>query len=267
MLRTINERDDYVALRVLLGLIPGVGITTCNRIAGTVVENNLNYTDLFFQPLPDGVFGRREMGALEQLRSMTTQLEGWRGEDLLGDRKNAIEELLLALFGNTTAEAWRDMTDRIPAEATLVEVRNVLWTDAEGEADDAISTIYARLQVEVPDDQLAVARLRVMTMHRAKGLSGRVVFIPGLEEEIFPGERRGRYPGLVLEAARLLYVSITRARAACFVTYARRRTRFGVFGGHAPSRYVAQLGVVVTDRDRGLSESSAAQVAAACAAL
>jgi superfamily I DNA/RNA helicase len=47
-------------------------------------------------------------------------------------------------------------------------------------------------------------RVRIVSMHGAKGLSARVVFIPGLEDELFPGPWRQPYPGLVLEAARLL---------------------------------------------------------------
>src|SRR5271165_2251038 len=62
-----------------------------------------------------------------------------------------------------------------------------------------------------------------MSMHGAKGLSSRIVFVPGLEEHIFPGPWRQPYPGLVLEAARLLYVSITRARAVCILSYAAQR--------------------------------------------
>ena len=62
-----------------------------------------------------------------------------------------------------------------------------------------------------------------MTMHNAKGLNARVVFIPGLENKILPGEKREAYQGLIHEAARLLYVSITRASAACIMTFCKSR--------------------------------------------
>jgi DNA helicase-2/ATP-dependent DNA helicase PcrA len=77
------------------------------------------------------------------------------------------------------------------------------------------------------------------------------VFVPGLEEDIFPGEFRRPYPGLVLEAARLLYVSISRARAACIVSYAGTRTRFGQFTQMAPSRFANSLGGAFVNRDVG----------------
>lgn len=88
-----------------------------------------------------------------------------------------------------------------------------------------------------------------MSMHGAKGLSARIVFVPGLEEHIFPGPWRQPYPGLVLEAARLLYISITRARAACILNYAKQRRIQGACNGtfslHSKSQWHL-LGVVPT---------------------
>jgi len=92
-----------------------------------------------------------------------------------------------------------------------------------------------------------------MTMHGAKGLSGKIVFVPGLEEEILPGPWRQPYPGLVLEAARLLYVSITRARAACIISYARTRIVHGQFGNQTPSRFATSLGGPFVARTSGLN--------------
>jgi len=94
------------------------------------------------------------------------------------------------------------------------------------------------------------------------------VFIPGLEEEIiFPGPWRQPYPGLILEAARLLYVSITRARAACVMSYANRRTVNGVNTAHTPSRFTAQLGGAFAAGPAGLSAAQVAQIMADCGNL
>jgi DNA helicase-2/ATP-dependent DNA helicase PcrA len=87
--------------------------------------------------------------------------------------------------------------------------------------------MYERPDTPPPEEAESPPRVRLMTMHRAKSLSTQVVFVPGIEEEVFPGERRARYPGLTLEAPRLLYVSLTRARACCITTYLKRRTIFG----------------------------------------
>src|ERR1039457_3661434 len=95
-----------------------------------------------------------------------------------------------------------------------------------------------------------------------RGLSGRVVFIPGLEEAIFPGPRRQPYPGLVLEAARLLYVSITRARAACVLSYATHRRVQGRVQAVAASRFTTSLNGAFVHRNVGLQPGEVQQVMA-----
>lgn len=83
---------------------------------------------------------------------------------------------------------------------------------------------YDRLGLSAPEQGFLPPRIRIMTMHNSKGLSAQIVFIPGLEEKVFPGVWRRSYPGLILEAARLLYVSMTRARAAYILSQVKHRT-------------------------------------------
>jgi superfamily I DNA/RNA helicase len=106
-----------------------------------------------------------------------------------------------------------------------------------------------------------------MTMHGAKGLSAQVVFIPALEEEIFPGPWRQPFPGLILEAARLLYVSITRARAACVMSYATKRFFKGNMSDHRASRFALNLGGPFLTRNSGLNDEQVTQIRDACAIL
>jgi len=106
-----------------------------------------------------------------------------------------------------------------------------------------------------------------MSMHGAKGLSARVVFVPGLEDDIFPGPWRQPYPGLVLEAARLLYVSITRARAACVLSYARRRIVQGQALTMAASRFTTTVGGPFVPRTGGFQPAEVQQILADVAQL
>jgi DNA helicase-2/ATP-dependent DNA helicase PcrA len=64
LIRIIANQDDYVAHRTLLGLIRGVGNSTCRSIGVKAASANLNFRDLFYMPIPQGVFDRREEGAL-----------------------------------------------------------------------------------------------------------------------------------------------------------------------------------------------------------
>jgi DNA helicase-2/ATP-dependent DNA helicase PcrA len=108
-----------------------------------------------------------------------------------------------------------------------------------------------------------------MTMHGAKGLSAKIVFIPSLEETIFPNQRRAAKPGLVDEGARLLYVSITRARAAVFLTCAHGRNQNGVFVRNPVSRYLPYSGLQMQyhEQPTGVRPQLAQMIAATCALL
>lgn len=106
-----------------------------------------------------------------------------------------------------------------------------------------------------------------MTMHAAKGLQASVVFIPGLEDEILPGPRRAAIPGLVLEGARLLYVSLTRARTAVIITLATNRFWLGSMQEHSPSRYASHLAGPFRSRASGLTAEEAATIASVLEAM
>lgn len=99
-----------------------------------------------------------------------------------------------------------------------------------------------------------------MTMHGAKGLSARTVFIPALEQGLIPNQYQMPYPAQILEAARLLYVSITRARAACIMSFAWRRLVFGESRQQRPSVFAGQTGGAFVDGNDGLTPEQVAQI-------
>jgi DNA helicase-2/ATP-dependent DNA helicase PcrA len=83
-------------------------------------------------------------------------------------------------------------------------------------------------------------RVTLMTVHAAKGLEFSVVFIVGLEENLFPSQFCVQ-PGEIEEERRLLYVAVTRAMEQCFLSYARQRFRNGSFSFASPSRFLNDI--------------------------
>ena len=93
-------------------------------------------------------------------------------------------------------------------------------------------------QDENPDD--SVARITMMTVHSAKGLEFPVVFIVGLEENLFPSPFCQNESELE-EERRLLYVAITRAEQECYLTYASQRWKNGQVNFSNPSRFLKDI--------------------------
>jgi DNA helicase-2/ATP-dependent DNA helicase PcrA len=251
LLRIVCNRNDHVAHRTLLGFGAGVGIVTCNNIADKVVSNNLNFIDLFYNPLPGGVFTSREVTALNKARNNCGLLTAWQRTDTLTQRDPDIQNFLLAILGPNAQQAWVSATSHLPLDITLEELRDYFWADTDEQQGAILENVYQRLNQPLPPGGVLPQRIRVMTMHGAKGLSAQAAFIPGLEEQILPGQQRIPYPGLTLEAARLLYVSISRARVACVLSYAISRVVYGRNRNLAPSRFANSLGGAFTYRQGG----------------
>lgn len=266
LIRIICNPEDYVAHRSLLGLLPGVGLGTCISIKQKVVANNLNYRSLFYQPLPNAVFSPRETRNIRRLADVCAQLAGWAVDDTLAVRATELVQVAGA-FGDEIQAAIGNFFAGLPDALTVGEFRELLASSTDEVKARLLTEAYQRMGVEPPLDEQPVSRVRVMTMHGAKGLSARAVLIPGLEEEVFPGPRRRPYPGLVEEAARLLFVSITRARAACVMSFARRRVVHGQLTQHAPSRFNRFTGGAFTPQIDGLTPGLAARIVADCALM
>lgn len=259
-LRIVCNTDDYVAHRVVLGSLPNIGISTCNDIAESVIANNINYRTVFYLPLPNGVFSSRLTSALGRAQAVCSQIGTWNPTDTVGHLRAGITALLASIFPSKDLQAWDAFANSLPSDMTIQETRDYLWTDSDEQQETLLTAAMARLNLPVPPTGVLPPRVRVMTMHGAKGLSAKVVFVPGLEDELLPGPWRKPYSGLVLEAARLLYVSITRARAACILSYAETRMVNGAFSGQTASRFTTHLAGRFAQRTAGLDAVETGQI-------
>lgn len=87
----------------------------------------------------------------------------------------------------------------------------------------------------------------LMTLHSAKGLEFPVVFIPGMEEGIFPGNQSIYSEDDLEEERRLAYVGITRAKEKLYLINARQRMLYGQTNRNMGSRFIREIPVSVTD--------------------
>lgn len=88
----------------------------------------------------------------------------------------------------------------------------------------------------------------LMTLHNAKGLEYKIVFIVGLEEGLFPHSRSLLDPAEMEEERRLAYVGITRAKENLYLTYARSRLLYGDIKMNMPSRFIEELPEELVDK-------------------
>lgn len=240
LMRIICDPNDYIALRTLVHSLRGVGVKTCLGISMAVVEHRLKYRDIFYQTLIPRVFPGRAMKAVNQSRAICASIADWRECDELIARKAEITSLIERYVDRRHSVSWTRYAQELPDGMKLQELRDLIW--AERNAQRAAIMHEVNSNLGIPLDQGDDShRVRMMTMHGAKGLSSQIVFIPGLEEDILPSEQSKLHPGLIQEDARLLYVSMTRARVSYIASYAWKRQIHGKVRNRVPSRFLREF--------------------------
>lgn len=96
----------------------------------------------------------------------------------------------------------------------------------------------------------------LMTVHSAKGLEFPVVFLPGMEENIFPGTASVYVPSEVEEERRLAYVAITRAKEELYIFHAESRMIFGMTNRNRVSRFVEEIPETLVEHTRSRDYSA-----------
>ena len=136
--------------------------------------------------------------------------------------------------------------------AAEFDANRELEAEGEAEGEEMISPLEEFLeqislftaQDDLVDDETQVT---LMTLHNAKGLEYKAVFMIGCEDGVFP-HSRSIDEGSLEEERRLCYVGLTRARERLTLTYARRRNLFGTSGTGIPSRFLGEIPPALVER-------------------
>ncbi len=284
LLRLLKGPQDYVSHRTVLGLQHGVGVGTCASIANKVVSANLNFRDLFYVLYPTGVFSSREDRAIQKTMAVVQQLSSWSLTDTIQIRGPDIAAIVSNTFNASASQAgqaamaeWQALASLLPQGMNLEELLSYLWSDTEAGQLQILDAVASRLGLTsstASHQQNPSQRIRILTMHGAKGLGGCVVFVPGLEQGLMPNPRALQAPGLMEEQRRLLYVSIARTRAACILSLVRTRIgqqAFALANGPRvnlpPSPFLIDIGIPAQSRTGSLTPAEVSTIMNDCANL
>lgn len=136
----------------------------------------------------------------------------------------------------------------------------------EASLDDYLSQMA--LASEIDDKDLSQNRLTLMTLHSAKGLEFPEVFIAGVEKGLFPLGNTEFNPDEEEEERRLFYVGITRAEQKLYLSFGRRRMRFGEITIQTPSPFLSEIdsnlimGAELGEKKNSVKHNSSSEVQA-----
>jgi superfamily I DNA/RNA helicase len=224
--------------------------------------------------LPHWLTGRHA-AAVGRVRAIIQHVAGWTLQDTIGARAGDIGHVLSNTVFSGSAQAqnslqeWTAFSASLPQGMTLEELLQFLESDDEASQRQILDAVNTRLGFNVQNAG-AQSRIRILTMHGAKGLSGKIVFIPSAEQGIMPSFRAIHAVGLLNEQRRLFYVSLTRAKAACIITHSVLHTGAEAFlirqqpQVRLPrSQFLNEMHVVSMNRAQGLNAAETAQIATA----
>ncbi len=246
-LQVIENRADAVSLvRILNRPRRGIGDSSVARLATWADSQDLTLWDALRDPEFAGL-AAAPLRAVNEFRELIDALAAVAPELTIPDLIERVLErsgYLAALEAERTVEA----QGRIENLQELVGVAQEYQATA---ADPSLSEFLQAISLFSDQDELAEGETKVtlMTLHNAKGLEYRAVFLVGMEEGIFPHARSLEEQALE-EERRLCYVGLTRAQERLVLTHASGRSLYGSRSYNLPSRFLDELPEDEIERER-----------------
>jgi DNA helicase-2/ATP-dependent DNA helicase PcrA len=239
---TVNQRDEEAFKRIINLPKRGIGDTTVARIAVTASENNVAIWDVVANI---GQYGTgRSIAPIEQFGTLIKSFK-----ILVEEGKDAYEiSSHIAKASGILRELYEDKTvEGLSRYENVQELLNGIkeFVDSDESEDKTLSAFLQSVSLltnaDEPDDNNDHDRVTMMTIHSAKGLEFRNVFIVGLEEDLFPSQMMLESRQDLEEERRLFYVAITRAEKKLSFSYAESRYQWGRLKMCEPSRFLLEV--------------------------
>jgi DNA helicase-2/ATP-dependent DNA helicase PcrA len=242
----INTNDDEALKRIINYPTRGIGKTTLERLA--IIANEQN-TPIFHIIQKAAEFGFKA-GTLELLQNFATMIKYF--QSVLTDKNAYDVAVLVGKHTGLVAELFNDKSNEgLGRYDNVQELLNSIkeWTESPDNEDGEIISKHlgAYLQHIIlltdADEEKGNDndKVKLMTIHAAKGLEFECVFVAGVEESIFPNAMSINTREELEEERRLFYVAITRAKQKLWVTYASSRYKFGRLDNNEPSRFLNEM--------------------------
>jgi DNA helicase-2/ATP-dependent DNA helicase PcrA len=243
-LRLIANPADEVSLRRVLNVPKrGIGERAEEYVAGFAARERITFAQALRTPNDVPGMAARSAAAIAGFNELVDDL---REKAATG---GPVAELVEAVLDRTgyqlSLETSPDPQDETRVE-TLQELVSVAREFDAATPDGTLADFLERVALvadadEIPDGEDHGGMITLMTLHTAKGLEFPVVFLTGMEEEVFPHQRSLTNKRELEEERRLAYVGITRAEQRLYLTRAASRNWWGRPSFHTPSRFLSEI--------------------------
>lgn len=257
----VNPNDEEAFKRVINYPARGIGDTTVGKIISAASEHGVSLWQVLCMPLEYGLnFNKGTATRLQGFRQLMENLMEMAAES------NAYEVgVEVVKRSGIMADVCADnLADNLSRKENIEELLNGVsdFCDQrleEGNEHVRLGDFLSEVSLLTDQDQPHEEndeRVTLMTIHAAKGLEFRNVFVVGMEENLFPSPMTDQSPRALEEERRLFYVAITRAQQHCYLSYARSRFRYGKMEFGTPSRFLRDIDARYLQLPRDLEPAS-----------
>jgi DNA helicase II / ATP-dependent DNA helicase PcrA len=234
---SINQQDEASFRRIINLPKRGIGDSTVDKIVVAANDHGTSIWEILQNPTP--FVGGRAATPIEDFVAMIKRF------NLEISRKDAYEAAFdIAKGSGLLRELYEDKTvEGLSRYENVQELLNAIkeFTDDAEREDKSLGAFLQEVSLVTGQDEdkdKDPEKVTLMTIHMAKGLEFKYVYIVGLEEDLFPSQMMLSSRADLEEERRLFYVAITRAQKRLFLSYALTRYRYGRLKNCEPSRFL-----------------------------
>ena len=237
-LKLIQNKNDNIALkRIINEPKRGIGDTALDKLDMLATQKGMSIFELIQDS--NNLTGIRSSGNIILFRDMINSFIKVKNEIKVSElikkvlKESGYEDMLNSEGTKETEIRFDNLMEFI---GVAIEFEN---ENVEHTLGDFLESIALVSDVDNLDETTEAVTL--MTMHSAKGLEFKNVFLVGMEEGLFPSKRSIEEDGQTEEERRLCYVAITRAQKHLFLTNTKKRTLYGSTSFSIPSRFIEEI--------------------------
>ena len=237
-----NRNDDAAFERVVNTPTRGIGAATLTQLRHTAREQNQTMWQACIDLLQAKFFTARAGNALTGFLTLIDSLTPKDDSISLSELTTLVidESGLRAHFTKDKTEKGQGRVENIDE---LINATSTFEKPDEADGMPLLDAFLSHAALEAGENQADQWEdcVQLMTLHSAKGLEFPLVFIVGLEEGLFPGQKSSDDPSRLAEERRLCYVGMTRARQKLYLSHTESRFLYGQEMSPTPSRFLTEI--------------------------
>jgi DNA helicase-2/ATP-dependent DNA helicase PcrA len=236
----VNPNDEEALKRIINYPTRGISDATLSKLNAEAFAKDTTVWEIMGEPHAN--INEKALKALSQFKSLISK---WNTRNPTDSAYNLASDILRqsGLLDSMKNDTTPDGNNRMENVYAVLDAIAEFSASTDPVADQTLATYLQTISLltDADDDKKSTDHVTLMSVHSAKGLEFKSVFVTGLEEDLFPSFMSKEEIHGIDEERRLFYVAITRAKEYLTISYAQTRYRFGQIKTAQPSRFLSEV--------------------------